>query len=38
MLSSVMGNLLPLIIQGGLSVPDIQALLSQGGTPMSTNV
>ena len=31
MLSSVMGNLLPLIIQGGLSVPDIQALLAQGG-------
>jgi hypothetical protein len=31
MLSSVMSNLLPLIIQGGLSVPDIQTLLSQGG-------
>ena len=31
MLSSVMGNLLPLIINGGLQVPDIQALLAQGG-------
>jgi len=31
MLSSVLGNLLPLIIQGGLSVPDIHALLAQGG-------
>lgn len=31
MLSSVMGNLLPLIISGQLQVPDIQGLLSQGG-------
>jgi len=33
MLSSVLGNLLPLIIQGKLQVPDIQALLAQGGAP-----
>jgi len=38
MLSSVLGNLLPLIIQGGLSVPDIQALLSQGGGTNTVNV
>jgi hypothetical protein len=31
MLSSVMGNLLPLIINGSLTIPDIQGLLSQGG-------
>jgi hypothetical protein len=32
MLSSVMGNLLPLIIQGKLTMPDIQGLLAQQGS------
>jgi len=35
MLSSVLGNLLPLIISGQLQVPDIAGLLNQ---PMTTNV